>query len=149
MRCISPIFPSFVLTGLPQSTNFYEASFDAGFLHSHKSWYTLPCIMSKTLRRVVKYGLAATMVAGPVALIERIADPWDRHDPAYTLEGPPQGSEVLYVSVNSYDPTGEKHDDRVGDALIVATIGSVLGGVALRLTGSRDHLAEATPTTSS
>lgn len=34
------------------------------------------------------------------------------------IEGPSHHSEIFYLSVNSYDENGEKHDDRVGDIFL-------------------------------
>lgn len=90
--------------------------------------------------RLLAGALLAASVTSGVALAERIADPFDRYEPPYTLEGPPMHSETFYVSVNWYDSEGNKHDDRAGDAMIALTLASSLGALAAEMS-QRDRFA--------
>jgi hypothetical protein len=76
--------------------------------------------------------LLALCVSSSAGLAERIADPFERHGLSYTLEGPQTHSEVFYLSSNWYDNNGEKHDDRTGDLLLITSLASGLGAIALR-----------------
>jgi hypothetical protein len=75
-------------------------------------------------------GLAITSALCFGALAERVADPLERHEIDYSLEGPNHQSEVFYMSVNSHY-NGEKHDDRVGDAMLAAGALAAMGALAL------------------
>ena len=78
--------------------------------------------------------LLATTLATGIGTAERIIDPFERHAHDYTLEGPSGHSEVSFArSSNWYDDEGKKHDDRLGDLLIVSTIAGAAGTIALRL----------------
>lgn len=84
-------------------------------------------------KKVLKVGLYAAPVLSGVALSERVIDPFDIHDHDYTLEGPSGPSEVFYMSSNFYEPGGEKQDDRVGDFLLISTLVTGIGSIALRI----------------
>lgn len=66
--------------------------------------------------------LLAFAVASGAGLAERIADPLERHAHDYVLEGPAPPSEAFYLSSNWYDESGKKHNDRVGDGLLAASL---------------------------
>lgn len=84
-------------------------------------------------------GLALLSAASFGGVAERVVDPFDRHDNDHTIEGPASHSEVFYMSVNTYDGNGEKHDDRAGDAMIAAGALAITGAIVI---GSRGESAE-------
>lgn len=77
--------------------------------------------------------LYALPVLSGVALTERLVDPFDRHEHNYVLEGPQNRTEMFYMSTNWYDESGEKHDDRVSDALLGVFVTSSAGVILSRV----------------
>lgn len=96
--------------------------------------------------RVASNALALTSAVSFGSLIERVADPFDRHEKQYTVEGPQGHSEVFYLSVNHYDAEG-KHDDRTGDLLLACGALSVAGSIALRLRTEPEEVQSSQMTT--
>jgi hypothetical protein len=90
----------------------------------------------------LKTGLAVVSVVTAGLFVERLVDPLERHEHNYVLEGPAHRSEVFYVSTNYYDETG-KHDDRVGDVILITSMVAGLGAMSLEL--SRKEIPISTP----
>ena len=93
-------------------------------------------LLTKTL-----FGLS---LLNGAATAERIADPFERHEHNFVLEGPTAFSEVFYASINWYDANGNKHDDREGDLLLLETVAYGIGALATRV----GRLPNASPITS-
>jgi hypothetical protein len=80
----------------------------------------------------IKGVVFAAGLGSSLGLAERTIDPFDRHEYEYTIDGPQQRSDVFYVSVNGYDEHDNKHDDRLGDGLLMLTIAAGLGSLLLK-----------------
>jgi hypothetical protein len=87
--------------------------------------------MKRIQKSLLSFGLTADAILGVGLLAERMADPFNRYEQDYTLEGSSGRSEVSYITSNYYE-NGKKHDDRLGDALLGLTIVSFAGVLALR-----------------
>ncbi len=91
--------------------------------------------------RAVASALLTLSLASGVGLAERIADPFIHYSNNYILEVPQHPSEVPYVSSNWYDETNTKHDDRVGDFLLVSALVAGMGGMAIELNNGQQSLS--------
>lgn len=90
--------------------------------------------------KILKNVLLATCLASGMGIAERVADPFERHNTNYAVEGPEGHSEVFYVSTNWYDESGEKHDDRFGDLLLLTSLATGVGVIAVGLSESEKNL---------
>ncbi len=79
-------------------------------------------------RGLIRGGLAATAFFASASLAERVADPFERHEEEYSIEGPRHNSEVFYLSVNNSDGS----DDRLGDLMLLTAGGAALGSLLVR-----------------
>ena len=85
--------------------------------------------------------LVATVASG-AGVAERVVDPFDHYNHSFVLEEPQRNTELFYVSINWYDTSGNKHDDRVGDSLLVAGVLSAAGVTVIQLSQAERQLAK-------